>query len=314
MNLLGKEKIPFLFIIDFDGQNAFIKKLSDLNDDQVLYQFNSLSNQNSSEVTTPEISRFFPISFEEYQEQFSKIQKEIAFGNTYLLNLTTESLVEMNTDLKSVFYASKASYKIYLKNNFVCFSPESFVKIKGKTISSFPMKGTIDATLPNAEDLILNDEKETAEHYTIVDLIRNDLNLVSKNVRVERFRFTQKIDTAKGKILQVSSEICGDVPENWNEHLGDIFSKLLPAGSITGAPKEKTVEIIRNVESHQRGFYTGVAGIFDGENVDSAVLIRFIEKKGDRYFYKSGGGITASSVAEKEYQEILQKIYIPVSL
>jgi len=67
MNLLGKEKIPFLFIIDFDGQNAFIKKLSDLNDDQVLYQFNSLSNQNSSEVTTPEISRFFPISFEEYQ-------------------------------------------------------------------------------------------------------------------------------------------------------------------------------------------------------------------------------------------------------
>ncbi len=196
----------------------------------------------------------------------------------------------------------------------MCFSPESFVKIKGKTISSFPMKGTIDATLPNAEDLILNDEKETAEHYTIVDLIRNDLNLVSKNVRVERFRFTQKIDTAKGKILQVSSEICGDVPENWNEHLGDIFSKLLPAGSITGAPKEKTVEIIRNVESHQRGFYTGVAGIFDGENVDSAVLIRFIEKKGDRYFYKSGGGITASSVAEKEYQEILQKIYIPVSL
>jgi len=88
---------------------------------------------------------------------------------------------------------------------------------------------------------------------------------------------------------------------------------LLPAGSITGAPKNKTVEIIRSTETYERGFYTGVFGVFDGCNMDSAVMIRFIERTPEGYVYKSGGGITAFSKVEDEYNEILEKIYVPIS-
>ena len=180
-------------------------------------------------------------------------------------------------------------------------------------IRSFPMKGTIDASIENAEKVILSDEKEMAEHYTIVDLIRNDLSLVAKNVRVERFRYFDRINTNEKCLLQVSSEIAGELETDWNEKIGTIFNKLLPAGSITGAPKKKTIEIIQNAEIEPRGYYTGVAGIFDGMSVESAVMIRFVEyRKGD-LFYHSGGGITVNSICEQEYMEMIEKVYVPVN-
>lgn len=81
------------------------------------------------------------------------------------------------------------------------------------------MKGTIDANLPNAESILLNSQKEQREHYTIVDLMRNDLAIVAKNIEVTRFRYIEKIMTEKGAILQTSSEICGDLAENWQLQL-----------------------------------------------------------------------------------------------
>ena len=87
---------------------------------------------------------------------------------------------------------------------------------------------------------------------------------------------------------------------------------MLPAGSISGAPKRKTVEIIREAETYERGFYTGVMGYFDGETLDSAVMIRFLEQDGDRFIFKSGGGITFQSRARDEYEEMISKIYVPI--
>jgi para-aminobenzoate synthetase component 1 len=113
-------------------------------------------------------------------------------------------------------------------------------------------------------------------------------------------------------LLQVSSEIVGDLSADYRSHLGDIFYKLLPAGSITGAPKPRTIEIIREAENEKRGYFTGVFGYFDGTNLDSGVMIRYIERVGDQYFYRSGGGITTRSKAEEEYREALDKIYVPV--
>jgi para-aminobenzoate synthetase component 1 len=173
------------------------------------------------------------------------------------------------------------------------------------------MKGTIDAGIPNATEKILNDQKELAEHVTIVDLIRNDLSSVTKNVEVTRFRYIDELITNDKKLLQVSSEIMGDVPEHFHSKLGDILVNLLPAGSVSGAPKQKTLEIIRRAEVEKRGYYTGVLGIFDGQNFDSGVMIRFIEKTGGEYCYRSGGGITTQSVLEKEYQEVIAKVYVP---
>jgi para-aminobenzoate synthetase component 1 len=93
--------------------------------------------------------------------------------------------------------------------------------------------------------------------------------------------------------------------------LGDIIATLLPAGSISGAPKRKTVEIIHEAEQGPRGFYSGVCGIFDGSNLDSAVMIRFIGKENGKFVYRSGGGITINSIARKEYQELIDKVYVP---
>lgn len=93
--------------------------------------------------------------------------------------------------------------------------------------------------------------------------------------------------------------------------VGDILFSLLPAGSITGAPKKKTIEIIAETEVIPRGFYTGITGYFDGEKLESAVMIRFIRWQDGQIYYHSGGGITARSRMEDEYNEMKQKIYVP---
>ncbi len=179
-------------------------------------------------------------------------------------------------------------------------------------IASFPMKGTMDASIPNAEELIMSDSKELAEHSTIVDLIRNDLSMVADNVTVKKFRYLEKLKTDRRTLWQVSSEITGDLPSDYAENIGDIIFKMLPAGSICGAPKKKTVEIIKASEKYDRGYYTGIFGWFDGRNLDSCVLIRFIENQDGQLVYKSGGGITFMSDAKSEYEEMVKKVYIPI--
>ena len=172
------------------------------------------------------------------------------------------------------------------------------------------MKGTIDASIPNAEAKILANAKEMAEHVMVVDLLRNDLGIVAKEIRVDKFRYIDKIKAGEKELLQVSSMISGSVGEDWKERLGSIVSHLLPAGSISGTPKKSTVEIIEAVEGYERGYFTGIFGVFDGETFDSAVMIRFIENDRGTYTYKSGGGITLESEAESEYRELLDKVYI----
>jgi para-aminobenzoate synthetase component 1 len=230
-----------------------------------------------------------------------------------LTNLTFKTEIRTDLKLDEIFNSSKAKYKLLYKDEFVFFSPESFVKTTGNKIKSFPMKGTIDAKVENAEHKILNSEKEFCEHTTIVDLIRNDLNIIGKNTEVEKFRYVDKIVSNKGELLQVSSIISSELPENYQSNFGEMLFKILPAGSISGAPKEKTVEIIKEAESYQRGFYTGIFGYFDGRDYNTAVCIRFIEKENDRLYYKSGGGITAMSRPEEEYDELIKKIYVPIS-
>ena len=166
--------------------------------------------------------------------------------------------------------------------------------------------------MPDAKEVLLRDEKEAAEHATITDLIRNDLSRVASEVTVTRYRYLDELHTHCGRLLQMSSEIRGRLPENYHEKLGSLFFELLPAGSITGAPKKKTVEIIREAETYDRGFYTGVMGYFDGKNLDSAVMIRFLEHTDGGFVYKSGGGITFRSTARSEYEEMIQKIYVPI--
>ncbi|MCF6357569.1 MAG: aminodeoxychorismate synthase component I [Draconibacterium sp.] len=313
LNLLGEKGEPFVFIVDFEGDTPHIFHPDEA--EKILWETPKSSNYKKYDINK-QISEWSikPVSFQKYQRGFKIIQNHIHNGDTYLLNFTQPTKIKTNLNLEEIFYLSSANYKIYLKNTFVCFSPETFVKIDNGKISSYPMKGTIDATIENAKEVILSDSKELAEHNTIVDLIRNDLSLVAENVKVEKFRYLERIKTNRQDLWQVSSKITGVLPENYAENIGDIIYTMLPAGSVSGAPKKKTVEIIRNTENYTRGFYTGIFCYFDGKNLDSCVLIRYIENQNGQLIYKSGGGITFKSKVEPEYDEMLKKIYIPISV
>ncbi|MBX3043200.1 MAG: aminodeoxychorismate synthase component I [Candidatus Kapabacteria bacterium] len=314
MNTYGGDKTPFLFIIDFDSIKPIIIPISEINPEEIIFQTEILDNFNRNEKQYPKEFTFekFPISYTQYKKAFDRVMDNILSGNSYLLNLTFPTKVETTLTLMEILKYSKAKYKLYFKNQFICFSPEIFIKIIDGKIFSYPMKGTIDAAIENAEEIIMSDEKEFAEHNTIVDLIRNDLSIVSKKVRVSKFRYADYIRTNNKNLIQISSEICGELPKDWHHNIGNIFGKLLPAGSVTGAPKQKTVEIINQVEGYKRGYYTGIFGVFDGENIDSGVMIRYIENIDGELYFKSGGGITSQSNPEAEFQELIDKVYVPV--
>ena len=312
MNSYGKRSIPFLFIFDFDMKKPKIYQIDELQQNDIYPQIGNLNRKPKSHKN---YSSFYfdnkPIDFERYNLAFSKAMHAIEIGDSFLLNLTFPTEIDTDLTLKDIFLKSKAKYKLLYKNKFVVFSPESFIRIQNNMISSFPMKGTIDASITDAEKILMESEKEKSEHNTIVDLIRNDLSMVAEKVRVKRFRYVERIKTIDTELLQTSSEISGELPDNWQNNIGDIIFKLLPAGSISGAPKKKTCEIIKDAENYERGYFTGIFGYFDGEKLDSAVMIRFIEKQGDQLFFKSGGGITSLSKAKDEYEEMIDKVYLP---
>ena len=382
INQLASQDEPFLFVINYQGDKAFIRLLSDINPEECLFDFEGRGNLSHvwKETLKEEISeketwkketsekkisettwQIEPPLYEDYKRSFNIVKSNIMAGNSYLTNLTCRVPVSCNLSLEEIFHRAKGKYKLLLRRKrtqaedkdhlkeenieenltpFVCFSPETFVRIKGGRIYSYPMKGTLDASLPNAEKLLMEDRKEAAEHATIVDLIRNDLSRVAEDVRVDKYRYIDVLHTNKGDILQTSSEISGRLPEDYPHHLGEILDAQLPAGSITGAPKDKTMQIIQEAEGYDRGFYTGIMGIYDQGELNSAVMIRFIEEEtspvdfetdGEKNFkakegkasegkepkasrelyFKAGGGITSKSDCRKEYEEVIQKIYLP---
>ena len=366
INQLASQDEPFLFVINYQGDKAFIRLLSDINPEECLFDFEgrgnlshawkeTLKEENLKKETWKKVTSEEEISettwqidpplYEDYERSFNIVKSNIMAGNSYLTNLTCRVPVSCNLSLEEIFHRAKGKYKLLLRRKrnltpFVCFSPETFVRIKGGRIYSYPMKGTLDASLPNAEKQLMEDQKEAAEHATIVDLIRNDLSRVAEDVRVDKYRYIDVLHTNKGDILQTSSEISGRLPEDYQEHLGEILDAQLPAGSITGAPKDKTMQIIQEAEGYDRGFYTGIMGIYDQGELNSAVMIRFIEEEtspvdfetdGEKNFkakegkasegkepkasrelyFKAGGGITSKSDCQREYEEVIQKIYLP---
>ncbi|RLD58807.1 MAG: aminodeoxychorismate synthase component I [Bacteroidetes bacterium] len=305
------DKKPFLFLIDFECKKPFVCTTEDAIDNGLFYDINGKSNVKKSKKNCNIKLKSTPINKHVFSKKIKQVIQHINNGNTYLLNLTFPTKIETNMSLEDIFFMAKAPYKLLFKNKFVVFSPECFIKIKNNEIYTYPMKGTIDASINNAEQLLINNKKEEWEHNTIVDLLRNDISTIAKNVIVTKYRYVEKIKTHKNEILQTSSEIKGQLSNDWQKNLGGSILKLLPAGSISGAPKKKTVEIIKKTEIVPRDYYTGVFGIFDGEKLDSAVAIRFIEQKNKNLFFKSGGGITSKSKLNDEYNELIQKIYIP---
>ncbi|MEA2050104.1 MAG: aminodeoxychorismate synthase component I [Campylobacterota bacterium] len=307
LNYYGSINEPFLFIIDFDMTNYEVIPLKNL-PNNISYSIDETSRYTKHNITLLKK----PIDYKNYKIKFNKIQNEIREGNSYLLNLTSITDIKTSHNLRDIYENANAKFKLYFKDQFTCFSPERFCNIKNNKIYTYPMKGTIDADIKDAKNIILNDKKELAEHTMVVDLLRNDLSIVSSKVTVEDFRYCEKIYAGNKELYQISSKISGQLEKNWNHKLGDIITSMLPAGSITGTPKKKTVEIIKRVEEYDRDYFTGVFGVYDGLDLDSAVMIRFIQKNKDGSMeYKSGGGITCDSDIKSEYNEMIDKVYIP---
>lgn len=299
--------IPTFFYTDFTGEHLMAYPIDKLPDHDIEFSFCTPK----SPLNYPHTPLKTPINPLEYQKKFERVQEHLHAGNTYLLNLTQMTPIETPYSLAEIYTMAHAPYKVRVQNSFVSFSPEPFITIQENRIHTYPMKGTIDADIPDAIQTILADPKELAEHTMIVDLLRNDLGIVANNICVENFRYITTIDTGVKKLHQVSSHIHGELTNDWKSNIGEILRHLLPAGSISGTPKKKSVAIIKEIEGYERGNFTGVFGYFDGESLYSAVAIRFIENRDGNLIYKSGGGITAESLWEKEYQEMIDKIYIP---
>ncbi len=306
-------KRKFIFAVDFEKKEGLFIENPD-KQDKVKWRLGTKSNFNRKLTTQLDNSLDLKpcyTDFSTYSEKFNTIYSGLYRGDSFLANLTIKTPLNGNISLEEIANRANSTYLLYVPDSFVCFSPETFIKIdKNQKISSFPMKGTISADVPNAEESLLSNPKEIAEHHTIVDLIRSDLSRVATNIKLERFRYIDKLSTIKGDILQVSSEITGDLLSQYSDNYGDLLLELLPAGSICGSPKVPTVELITKAEGEDRGYYCGVFGYFDGCELDSAVMIRFIEKVQDKFFYRSGGGITINSDMQEEYQEVNTKIYV----
>lgn len=322
INQYGRLRLPFVLVVDFEKQHSVVLPLSDIDTAELCFDFNGFTNAPAPDVMRQAI--FFekhPPTFADFLPKFDFVKAQLGLGNSFLTNLTTSTRLQTNLTLRAIFDLSQAKYKLWMKlpaganlpQEIVCYSPEIFVQIQDGQMASFPMKGTIDAALPDAQERILADPKELAEHATIVDLIRNDLSMIADRVWVERFRYVDEIKTHDKTLLQVSSEVRATLPPNYLDHLGDLLFRLLPAGSVSGAPKPKTLDIIAQAEGEQRGYYTGIMGYFDGQRFDSGVLIRFVEQRAEGLFYRSGGGITFLSEAHKEYQELIDKVYVPLA-
>ncbi len=305
LNRLGKETTPLFFIIDYKRERYEIIPLSNLPKDIKFHKKDSQSQKSTNKVNLNK----FPITFEKYRDKFEKIVEEIRAGNTYMLNFTQPTRIEIDLSLLDIYSSSNELFNLYYRDEFVCFTPEKFVEILDDKIYTYPMKGTISCSIKNAKDILMDSKKELSEHVMVVDLLRNDLGIVAKDINVEEFRKIEKINT-KG-LYQSSSKISAKLEKDWRERIGDIIYSMLPAGSISGTPKRSSCDIIEKIEEYNRGFFSGVCGLFDGDKLESYVLIRFIEKNENELFYKSGGGITIDSQVAQEYQEMIEKIYVP---
>ena len=316
MNKMASRGMPFFFMVDAWARYWVVCEISEAADLGYRWNFGRTGCSSDSRPIKREFQfGFEAVDFTRYASGFRIVRKGQLRGETWLSNLTFPSKLFTDLSLEEMFLSADAEFRLYIPDKMTVFSPERFIRISPKgCISSYPMKGTIRGDKPGAEIAILQDAKENAEHVTIVDLIRNDIGMVADRVKVPRFRYITEIAARGVPLLQVSSEITGELGLDWKSRVGTILSTMLPAGSVTGAPKKRTCEIIREAERHERGWYAGVFGCFNGRELDSAVSIRFVRKdRNGHLYYHSGGGITINSDLHREYVELKEKIYVPIS-
>ena len=257
------------------------------------------------------------ISKEKYYKNFEFIKEKIKNGVTYEVNYTYPSVLETNADefnLYNYFLQKQTTpYNAFIKNRYetiLSFSPEMFFTINGRRILTKPMKGTIQRGGIPEEDrklkaFLYNDIKNRAENIMIVDLLRNDLGIISRTgtVKVDKLFDIEEHKT----LFQMTSEISSEL--NKKITLYDIIKALYPCGSITGAPKISTMKVIEETEISDRNVYCGAIGYLHNDEAVFSVPIRILQRKHNEpdYKYWTGGAIVWDSTAKDEWEEALTK-------
>ena len=251
-----------------------------------------------------------------YQEAIKTIHHHIRQGDTYQVNYTVQLSQELKADPLAIYnrlvVEQKAHYNAFIQHDDVSIlsiSPELFFEQDDRLLTTRPMKGTTRRGLTNQEDLqesawLKADPKNRAENMMIVDLLRNDMNRISEigSEQVTRLCQVEQYSTVWQMTSTIESRLRPEVD------LVQTFRALFPCGSITGAPKISTMEIIHKTEKAPRGVYCGTIGILlpKGKRIFN-VAIRTLQMQGNQAIYGVGGGITWDSKWESEYQETKQK-------
>jgi len=290
------------YIKKFDSpKKIFMKKKS-----------NIVVNKNSNKKTRI-ISNF---TKKDYIKSIKKVKEYIKAGDIYQANLSQRLCTDLNTDpwilYKKLHKINPAPFSAFLNFDGITIassSPERFLKVDKRRIETRPIKGTRPRGKNLEEDKklakeLMNSEKDKAEHVMIVDLERNDLGKICKfgSVKVSEFEILEKYTTVFHMVSTVEGKLKKDVDQI------DCLKATFPGGSITGAPKVRSMEIISELEPTRRSIYTGSLGYlsFNG-NMDLNIVIRTFIIKDNKGYFQVGGGIVADSDPEKEYDETLDK-------
>ena len=255
-------------------------------------------------------------SAEDYEKAISQIHHHLRQGDTYQVNYTVQLKQDLSANPFSIYnrmvVEQEAGYNAYVEHDemaVISMSPELFFEQNGRELTTRPMKGTTKRGLTDDEDLkeaawLGQDPKNRSENMMIVDLLRNDMNRISEvgSEHVERLCQVEQYSTVWQMTSTIKSQLRPDVD------LVEIFRSLFPCGSITGAPKIATMEIIKDLEPQPRGVYCGTIGLLlpNGRRIFN-VAIRTIQLHQGKAVYGVGGGITWDSTWESEYREVHQK-------
>ena len=255
-------------------------------------------------------------SAENYEKAISQIHHHLRQGDTYQVNYTVQLKQDLSVNPFAIYnrmvVEQEAGYNAYVEHDemaVISMSPELFFEQNDRELTTRPMKGTTQRGVTDQEDLaqaswLEQDPKNRSENMMIVDLLRNDMNRISEvgSEHVERLCQVEQYSTVWQMTSTIKSQLRPDVD------LVEIFRSLFPCGSITGAPKIATMEIIKNLEPQPRGVYCGTIGLLlpSGRRIFN-VAIRTIQLYKGQAIYGVGGGITWDSTWESEYREVHQK-------
>ena len=255
-------------------------------------------------------------SKEHYCEMVEKAKHYIREGDIFQVVLSNPMRAKASGNLLDTYRVLRATnpspYMFYFSSDDIEFtgaSPETLVKMENGHLSTFPLAGTRPRGKTREEDLqlekdLLSDEKERSEHNMLVDLGRNDMGKVSRigTVKVDKYMEIERYS----HVMHIGSTVTGIIRDD--KDAVDALDAILPAGTLSGAPKFRACEIIEELEQSKRGLYGGAIGYLDfAGNLDTCIAIRLVYKKSGSICIRSGAGIVADSVPEKEFQECVNK-------